>query len=174
MIKWIVAIVFTSIFQVVICQELDFTDKKVVDTFIEKYGQEKFSEFDKAIISVIDENEKESVYSVGKIENELPLYFVTYDCVNKKVQDIDKLLLENARVDNYFKDKELEAFVVAFRKYNFSVLGKDEAGNIFIVPSPSHKLPFFLKTKNLTTNDVVVKLGITYKHYKDNWYMATQ
>jgi hypothetical protein len=171
MIKWISNFVLIGFCQIAIGQQLDFTDTKVLDAFIEKYTAEQFAEFDKTIISVMQENEKEADYTIGKIENALPLYFVTYDCVNKKIKEVNKAVLDSTHVNDYFSDKELENLILAFRKYNFSYLGKNEDGDTFIIPSPMHKPPFLLKMKN-KTGDVVVKLGQRYKRYKDNWYIT--
>lgn len=173
MIKWIFSFVLISMYQLCVCQQLDLTDKREVDAFIKKYQEEQFTEFDKIMISAIEGNEKEADYAIGKIENDLPLYFVTYDFVNKKIKEVNKAALDSAHVKDYFTEKELEKLIVAFRKYNFSYLGKNEEGDIFIVPSPAHKPPFLLRMKN-KTSDVVVKLGLTYKRYKDNWYITEQ
>jgi hypothetical protein len=171
MIKWIFIFILIGTSQISISQQLNVANKTEVDAFIQKYQDERFVEFDKIIISAMEGNEKEMDYAIGKIENDLPLYFVTYDFVNKKIKEVNRTSLESAQVSDYFTDKELEKLIVAFRKYNFSYLGKDEAGDTFIVPSPAHKPPFLLRMKT-KTSDVVVKLGLSYKRYKDNWYIA--
>jgi hypothetical protein len=171
MIKWIIGFILIGTYQVGSCQQLDLTDKTAIDGFIKKYQDEQFAEFDRIIISAIEGNEKEMDYAIGKIENNLPLYFVTYDFVNKKIKDINRSVLDSAHVKDYFTDKELEKLILAFRKFNFSYLGKNEEGDVFVVPSPAHKPPFLLRVKN-RTGDQVVKLGLTYKRYKDNWYIT--
>jgi hypothetical protein len=173
MIKWIFSFVLIGTCQMAICQQLAATDRTEIDALIKKYQNEQFSEFDRVIISAMEGNEKEADYAIGKIENNLPLYFVTYDFVNRKIKEVNRTILDSAHVKDYFTDRELEKLILAFRKYNFSYLGKNEEGDTFIVPSPAHKPPFLLRMKN-KTGDVVVKLGLTYKRYKDNWYIIEQ
>jgi hypothetical protein len=173
MIKWIVCFILIATYQVSSCQQLDLTDKTTIDAFIKKYQEEQFAEFDRIIISAIEGNEREVDYAIGRIENNLPLYFVTYDFVNKKIKEVSRSVLDSADVKDYFTDKELERLILAFRKFNFSYLGKNKEGDVFFVPSPIHKPPFLLRVKN-KTGDQVVKLGLTYKRYKDNWYIAEQ
>jgi hypothetical protein len=173
MVKWIFSFILIGVGQIAICQQLSTASKADIDAFIKKYQNEEFPEFDKIIISAMDGDDREADYAIGKIENNLPLYFVTYDFVNKKIKEVNRNVLDSAHVKDYFTDKELEKLIVAFRKYNFSYLGKNEEGDTFIVPSPTHKPPFLLRMKN-KASDVVVKLGLTYTHYRDNWYITEQ
>ncbi|MDO5655060.1 MAG: hypothetical protein Q4G27_02850 [Flavobacteriaceae bacterium] len=141
-----------------------------IDIFIAKYSDTDFSEFKNSFIAIRQKDRNEVIYLVQRPENNLPVYFVTYDLQKKNITDINRSMLEKNGVEDYYTDEDIVNLVNLFRKYDFALLQVDNDNNVFINPFEINS-PAILLRLNSETNEKTIKKGYVYTHYKNNWYV---
>jgi hypothetical protein len=139
------------------------------DQFIEKYNNTDFSFFIDVFISIRSSTETHIIYFIHQFGGNEPGYFVTYSLLNDSISEINKEQLLKANVKDYFTDDEIGSYINEFRKYDFFLLGVDKDSNVFINPYKAQSPPYFLRTKELKSDDTL-RMGYVYDRYKSNWY----
>lgn len=164
-------IILLLIFSLILSCEFN---KKVsvedMNTFISKYDTTSFSQFKGVFIHLRQTTPISDIYVLGKTNQDLAIYFITYNFILGKITKIDKSDFIKRKIPEYYSDSEIKRIIDDFRKYDFALLGVDNDENIFINPFEYNTPPFFLRVKNKTNQDTI-RNGFFYKHYKGNWYL---
>ncbi|MGB6084915.1 hypothetical protein [Moheibacter sp.] len=152
------------------CSQGEKVNKNEIDSFIEKYNLTDFSEFKDSFVAIRQKNRNEVTYLVQKSEGNLPVYFVTYNLYKQDITEINRELLQEMDVADYYTDSQIKHLIDIFRKYDFALLHVDRNNNVFINPNKINSPPTLLRL-NVKTNEEFIKKGYVYILYKENWYL---
>lgn len=153
------------------CSSADTTITNMeIDKFISKYEEIKFNQVKNISISQRSRSVNKIVYVVGKPDDNLPVYFVTFNLQKRDVTDVNRKNLEESKVKDYLTQDEIINAVSEIRNHDFYFLAVDSLENVYINPYYVNEPPFLLRLK-IATGDSVVKKGHAYELYKGRWYL---
>jgi len=141
-----------------------------IDSFINKYQHEDFKIFKGISIFQRSANVNEVVYGVGVAQNNLPLYFVSFDLITQKISEINTANLKQANVKSYLTEADIEKYILAIRKYGFFRIAVDDSSNLYVNPFKPNAPPLLLRL-HVPTSEPTVRKGYVYNHYKGSWYI---
>jgi hypothetical protein len=141
-----------------------------IDSFIEKYKDEKFESLKGMGIFERSGGITEITYGISAESKGVPLYFVSYNLVTGKIKTINNNPGETGKSTKYLEESQVKSAIHQIRKHKFFLIFVDDSSNVFINPYYPNSPPFFLRL-NKSTNQPGVKMGYVYERYKNNWYI---
>lgn len=142
-----------------------------IDKFISKHGEEDFSQFVGTSISYRDSDFGTDIFIVAKQGGKHPPYVVRINKSTKQITTIDDKFLRQSNHEPYFNHEQIRNFMKRFLDFDAQLLSVDKDSNVFIRPYYAEYSAILLRL-NTKAGDTVIRKGIVYNLYRDNWYLS--
>ncbi|UUC45199.1 hypothetical protein [Flavobacterium cerinum] len=143
--------------------------KQNIDDFINLYHIKDFSEFKDYTIAIRQKTFNETIYIVSDSDANIDdvICFVT---VNKISGKIDKIKRVDQNLSNE-REKQIESLIYKYRKYDFPYLSVDNDNNFSVNPFFIDMKPYLLFLHQERNKLKIKKNFMSFKYYKENWYV---
>lgn len=149
----------------------------ITDNFITKYNDLNLSEFRGLVLQYKHDNRNQIIYFTAYEGGQHPPYIITFDKNQRKIVNVDRKLLKKINRSDYFSENEFKRVeklinLLMDNDIPYIMVKVDNDLNTFYNPFYANEPLALMKINDKEKKlDTIIKSNISFKHYKDNWYI---